>query len=143
MFTKQQLLWLCLALTLSSCGIFGAYLTSPNDTNGLKGKWFGNLDNGQEIRLDLTATIVDSKHYTVTGTLQLDAEEPLEFEGIVRAGGCSLDSCSSSIFEGFAKNSNQRTWSVTMLANWNNKTWGLSISSDGRPHQAEIQKTSS
>jgi hypothetical protein len=72
-----------LVLPLFGC-INPTYVDFANSQGIFRGVWESEAVSATKLRLDLTATFVDSKSYGVVGTLQFDAETPINVSGTVQ-----------------------------------------------------------
>jgi hypothetical protein len=125
----RRVLLISLSMLSAGCGLVSVTETldvkSPQALNGV---WTGILkdcsyDNPTStcvtikdvsVRLELTTTTIDARHYSVTGTMQLGDEEKLSVAGEVRAGVIPAFYAigSPSIFEGTASNDAQVLWEL-------------------------------
>ena len=75
-------------------------ISFTSDPRILRGTWVGIYQEGgtdyqeelggQSVRLELSATYLNELQYEVTGTLQVNAETPLELEGIMHGGAYEI-----------------------------------------------------
>jgi hypothetical protein len=91
---------LLLSLVIPACAIEPDWLMFDSDPRILRGVWQGiyqedaffldDDDEGQPIKLVLTASYLSEHQYSVKGTLQIAAETPLNIEATMTGGDYQL-----------------------------------------------------